>query len=50
MPTRKSNRIKELDNVILATQWIQAPGGLPIAAELGKLAAEEIAKIERRSK
>lgn len=49
-PMRTSNRIKGLDNVLLATQWQQAPGGLPIAAELGKLAAEEIAKMERRSK
>ena len=43
LPIRQSNRIPGLSNVILATQWQQSPGGLPIAAECGKLAAEAIA-------
>lgn len=46
LPTRKSNRIKGLDNVILATQWQQMPGGLPIAADGGKKAIETINELE----
>lgn len=46
LPTRLSNRIPGLDNVILATQWQQNPGGLPIAAEGGRLAIETINKME----
>ena len=36
-----------LKNVFLATQWQQAPGGLPTAATLGKQAAEIIERKER---
>ncbi len=46
LPLCVSNRIKGLSNVILATQWQQAPGGLPIAAEVGKKAVEAINKEE----
>lgn len=46
LPVRQSNRIKGLDNVILATQWQQMPGGLPIAADGGKKAAETINELE----
>lgn len=46
LPTRKSNRIKGLDNVILATQWQQMPGGLPIAAEGGRKAIETVNELE----
>lgn len=46
LPTRQSNRIKGLDNVILATQWQQMPGGLPIAADGGKKAVETINELE----
>ncbi len=38
--------IPGLKNVFLATQWQQAPGGLPTAATLGKQAAELIKKKE----
>lgn len=41
-----SPRVRGLENVLLATQWQKAPGGLPTAALSGKLAAETIAKIE----
>lgn len=34
-PRKLSNRIAGLDNVFLATQWLRAPGGLPIAARSG---------------
>ena len=46
-PLASKNRIKGLKNVLLATQWQQAPGGLPIAAELGKRAVELINKMTR---
>ena len=46
LPIRQSNRIKGLDNVILATQWQQMPGGLPIAADGGKKAIETVNEIE----
>ncbi|MBQ8140187.1 MAG: NAD(P)/FAD-dependent oxidoreductase [Clostridia bacterium] len=48
LPVRIGNRVKGLSNVLLATQWQQMPGGLPIAAEAGKRAAETIAKTEAR--
>lgn len=49
LPTRDSNRVPGLSNVILATQWQQIPGGLPIAAKGGKTAAETIDKLEQRA-
>ena len=49
IPTRKSNEIKGLSNVFLATQWQQCPGGLPIAAACGKEAAETVDAIEKRA-
>ncbi len=36
--------IDGLDNVVLATQWQQLPGGLPCAATAGKFAVQRIAK------
>lgn len=42
LPLAVSNRVRGLDNVILATQWLQPPGGLPIAAQSGKRAIETI--------
>lgn len=33
-----------LDNVVLATQWQQMPGGLPVAAASGKFAVQRIAE------
>lgn len=49
-PLASGSRIKGLKNVLLATQWQQAPGGLPIAAELGKRAAELINKLAKPSR
>ncbi len=37
-----NGRIKGLDNVVLSGQWIQMPGGLPIAATTGKFAIERV--------
>ena len=46
-PMRLGNRLRGAKNVILATQWLQAPGGLPIAAEGGKLAIKAIMRKEK---
>lgn len=40
LPIKLGNRVKGISNLLLATQWQQSPGGLPIAAECGKKAAE----------
>ncbi|MBQ3329890.1 MAG: NAD(P)/FAD-dependent oxidoreductase [Ruminococcus sp.] len=45
-PVFMNGRIKGLENVTLATQWQQAPGGLPVAAKAGEAAVREI--IRRR--
>lgn len=45
-PSRLSNRIEGLSNVILATQWQQPPGGLPIAADVGKKAIRAVDELE----
>ena len=34
--------VKEIDNVVLASQWLMGPGGLPTAAAMGKFAAWRI--------
>ena len=47
LPRQVSGRIPGLLNVRLATQWQQAPGGLPIAAAAGKRAAEAVTRAER---
>ena len=38
--------VKGLDNVLLASQWLMGPGGLPTAAAMGKFAAWRILKAE----
>lgn len=50
LPIVLGNKIKELKNVVLATQWLQDPGGLPIAAESGKRAIETICKMVKKKK
>ena len=45
-PLKISGKIEGLRNVVLATQWQQAPGGLPIAALFGR---EAITTIESRN-
>ena len=39
--------IPGIGNVLLAGQWLQVPGGLPIAAMTGKAAAEELCRRDR---
>lgn len=45
--TKISGKIKGVSNVVLATQWQQAPGGLPIAAMSGKDAIALINKMKK---
>lgn len=42
--------IKGIGNVLLAGQWLKYPGGLPMAAYSGKVAAETINKLETGKK
>ena len=49
-PKAVDNRVKSLKNVFLATQWQQAPGGLPIAAKVGKRVIERINRKEKVQK
>ena len=46
LPVRLDGSVRGLSNVILATQWQQAPGGLPIAAECGRRAIETVSRRE----
>ena len=48
LPIPLSGVIPGCDNVILATQWLQSPGGLPIAATSGKAAVDRIVKLEKK--
>ena len=50
LPIVLGNKIKEIKNVVLATQWLQDPGGLPIAAESGKRAIDTICKMAKKKK
>lgn len=42
--------VKGIDNVLLASQWLMGPGGLPTAAAMGKFAAWRIIKKTGNSK
>ncbi len=44
-PIKKSNRIPGVSNVILAGQWLQMPGGLPIAAKTGRDSAQALEEL-----
>ncbi|MBP3507799.1 MAG: NAD(P)/FAD-dependent oxidoreductase [Lachnospiraceae bacterium] len=41
--------VKGIDNVLLASQWLMGPGGLPTAAAMGKFAAWRIIKRKKRN-
>ncbi len=41
-----SGILNGLDNVVIGSQWLQMPGGLPVAVTAGKFAAQRIAKKE----
>ncbi|MBQ2876250.1 MAG: NAD(P)/FAD-dependent oxidoreductase [Clostridia bacterium] len=49
IPTRCRLRIPSLKNVLLSGQWLQPPGGLPTAAELGRAAIREIERMEEKA-
>ena len=49
VPSFMDGRVRGLDNVVLATQWQRAPGGLPNAAFAGVRAADCISSLERRN-
>lgn len=50
LPAALPGTVPGLENVLLATQWQQMPGGLPIAAKAGKAAAERILKAEKAAR
>ena len=41
--------IKDLENVFIASQWLMGPGGLPVAAAMGKFSIQRILKKEKKS-
>ncbi len=48
-PVSHKGRIPGLDNVVLASQWLEYSGGLPTAALSGKFAIQRILKKESKS-
>ena len=46
IPRKINSRVRGFDNVFLATQWQQAPGGLPTAASCGRDAVKLIDRQE----
>lgn len=48
IPLPLDGAVPGVDNLFLATQWQQSPGGLPIAAERGRAAVARINKLEKR--
>ncbi len=46
---RMKGRLKGLDNLYLAGQWTNSPGGLPVAVASGKFAIQRILKSEKKS-
>ena len=47
LPIKLKNRVPGRDRILLAGQWLQMPGGLPIAAATGRDAVEAIDRMER---
>jgi hypothetical protein len=41
-----NGRVRGLKNFYMGSQWIQAPGGLPIALATGRFAIQRICKKE----
>ena len=50
IPLQASHKIKGLKNVVLATQWQQTPGGLPVSAYLGRSAVKAICTMDAHKK
>lgn len=49
-PTIVDGKLKEVRNLVMASQWLQTPGGLPIAADLGMRAAAAVDEAEKASR
>ena len=49
IPSFIKSRVRGVKNLFLANQWQQMPGGLPIAANAGIKAAEEIKKAVKKA-
>lgn len=47
-PLRMKGKLKGIDNLYLAGQWTNAPGGLPVAVASGKFAVQRILKNQKR--
>ena len=47
-PTPTKNTVKGIKNLVLATQWLSPPGGLPTAITLGKKASERVEKLIKK--
>ncbi|MBQ7670399.1 MAG: NAD(P)/FAD-dependent oxidoreductase [Clostridia bacterium] len=47
IPKELKNDVPPFDNLMLAGQWLQAPGGLPIAVNSGKAAVMRIVEKDR---
>lgn len=43
IPAHFSGRLRDMPDVIVASQWRKSPGGVPIAAEIGKSTIEAVA-------
>ena len=50
LPRHIRGRVKGVENLFLATQWQQSPGGLPCAAFAGQNAILEIERLQQREK
>lgn len=50
IPSMIPSQIKGVDNLFLATQWQQEPGGLPTAASAGIAAAEAVIRFAAKQK
>ena len=48
LPIPLDNSVERVDNLFLATQWLQSPGGLPTAADQGRGVINRINKIEAK--
>ena len=50
IPLRCSNRVKGVKNVIIASQWLSPPGGLPISLEQGNNAVKSLINLAKKQK
>ncbi len=46
---RVKGTVKGVKNLYIASQWIMAPGGLPVAVAAGKFALWRIARKDKRN-